>query len=79
MCAFLDRGLSVSEVVSGLQIEENGADLTQRLGGNQIKNEQFIFIWAPELCGCCTSLDQRRNKCPVIVLLVKQYMKWHAE
>ena len=40
MCAFLDRGLSVSEVVSGLQIEENGADLTQRLGGNQMEKHQ---------------------------------------
>ena len=40
MCAFSDRGLSVSEVVSGLQIEENGADLTQRLGGNQMEKHQ---------------------------------------
>ena len=32
----------------------------------QKKNEQFIFIWAPELCGCCNRLDQRRKK-------------WHAE
>jgi len=32
--------LSVSEVVSGLQIEENGADLTQRLGGNQMEKHQ---------------------------------------